>query len=235
MVNLQPQAVHASRHGGGGVTEPSHTVIFQQLVESFGRGKPIEVIDFARVIENNIAFLREYPMGLYYPDFTERLHEMRLEQHAAVDQQAMAEGQQLDDEGYVFIDNSAVIPAAESSEIRLPPLFADLATADYALVWDLLLYLNRPEVTELSRQLAGSMRCGGQLYLINSTHAKISLEPMFCRIQDPSHILFLGCDEEERISPGYSQREITEMMPEFKLIKATLLQNGLQEMLLQKR
>ncbi len=210
----------------------SHTVVFKRLVERLAQEQTTDVMDLARVIETNVEFLLEYDVRLHYPDFTHLLSEIRREQGLDAGASAAAAGQQLDDEGYVFIDGG--MAAQESSEVRLPPLFPELESIDCVLVWDLLEYLNRPEVTELSRKLAASMRRGGLLYLVNSTHAKISMEPMYCTIEDDTHILFKGCDAEEWISPGYSQREIIDMMPEFKVKHATLLQNGLQEMLLQK-
>ena len=238
-MNLKQQSSHSGRRGQAAALSidqmtPSHTVVFKRLIERFPRDRTINMIDLARVIESNIEFFFGYDMRLHYPDFTHLLCEMRSEQRGGVDESALKAGQQLDDDGYVFIDSS-VTAAEEPSEVKLPPLFADLVDADCALVWDLLQYLNRPEVTELSRKLAASMKSGGLLYLVNSTHAKISMEPMFCTVQDESHILFSGCDAEEWISPGYSQREIIEMMPEFHLMHATLLQNGLQEMLLEKK
>lgn len=226
----------SARVGGGaanGASASSHTVVFKRLLERLALEKTTDVIDLARVIETNIEFLLEYNVRLHYPDFTHLLQEMRLEQGVDADASAAQAGQQLDDEGYVFIDDG--IAVEESAEVKLPPLFPELSEVDCVLVWDLLQYLNRPEVTELSRKLADSMRQGGLLYLVNSTHAKISMEPMLCTIEDDSHIRFPGYDAEEWISPGYSQREIIDMMPEFQMKHATLLQNGLQEMLLQKR
>ena len=220
--------------GGGSAqgSAASHTVVFKRLVERLAQEQTCDVIDLARIIETNVAFLLEHDVRLHYPDFTLLLQEMRLEQGVDTDASAAEAGQQLDDEGYVFID--AGVSAEESAEVKLPPLFPELSDVDCVLVWDLLQYLNRPEVTELSRKLAESMRQGGLVYLVNSTHAKISMEPMRCIIEDESHVLFSGCDAEEWISPGYSQREIIDMMPEFKMKHATLLQNGLQEMLLQR-
>lgn len=218
---------------GGSDVSPSHTVVFKRLVESFSQGQTIDVIDLARVIESNIEFFLGYDLRLHYPDFTHLLSEMRREQNSGADESAARAGQQLDDEGYVFIDSGVV--SEESAEVKLPPLFPELHEAECALVWDLVQYLSRAEVTELSRKLATAIRRGGVLYLVNSTHAKIAMEPMFCTVQDESHILFSGCDAEARISPGYSQREIIDLFPEFQLKHATLLQNGLQEMLLQKK
>ncbi len=215
-----------------GVSASSHTVVFKRLMERLVQEQTTDVIDLARIIETNVEFLLEHDVRLHYPDFTHLLQEMRLEQGVDTDASAAQAGQQLDDEGYVFIDGG--VAAEESAEVKLPPLFPELTGVDCVLAWDLLQYLNRPEVTELSRKLAESMRQGGLLYLVNSTHAKISMEPMVCTIEDDSHIRFSGCDAEEWISPGYSQREIIDMMPEFKMKHATLLQNGLQEMLLQR-
>ena len=213
MVRLRQQGSGKPYRGqtvGASVVEnrPSHTVIFKRLVESFSREQRVDVIDLARVIEQNIEFLTQYNMRLHYPDFTHLLNEMRQQQNAETEQ--------------------------ESTEISLPPLFSGLPSADCALAWDLVQYLSPPEVTELSRKLSDSIRRGGLVYLVNSTHARISREPMFCTVQDDAHILFKGCQAEEKSSPGYSQREVLELMPEFQLMHATLLQNGLQEMLLQK-
>lgn len=222
----------ARRPGVAGQAEAmrlsSHTVVFNRLIERMAEAT--DVIDLSRIIKGNVDFLLQQQVRLHYPDFTHRLLEMRAEEGRA---SATHVGQQLNDQGYV--DLAEEIAAEESAEVRLPPLFPDLTEVDCVLAWDLLHYMNRPEVTELSRLLAEEMKRGGVLYLVNSTHAKIAMEPMRCVIEDEAHILFDGCDAGEFISPGYSQREIVDMMPEFQLMHATLLQNGLQEMLLQKR
>lgn len=222
----------SARDSREGAVSVSHTVVFKRLVERLEQEQTTDVIDLARVIETNVEFLLERKLRLHYPDFTNLLREMRQEQGVDADASAAKAEQQLDDEGYVFIDGG--VAAEESAEVKLPVLFPELTEIDCVLVWDLLQYLNRPEVTELSRKLAAAMQRGGLLYLVNSTHAKIAMEPMRCTIEDESHIRFSGCDAEEWISPGYSQREIIDMMPEFKMKHATLLQNGLQEMLLQR-
>ncbi|MBT3348510.1 MAG: hypothetical protein HOM84_06390 [Thiotrichales bacterium] len=196
-------------------TNRSRVAVFQKIISNFSEDRRIDIMDLARPIEKNIEFFLDYNARLHYPDFTYRLLEMREEQREL-------DSDELNDE----------LSSGEGNGIQIPSLLPELIDIDYAFIWDLPQYLTRSELKELALQLGDVIKRGGYLYLINSTQAKIAPEPMHCRIMEDGYIKFDGMGKMERISPLYSQLDIKELMRGFSITSSSLLQNGLQEIML---
>lgn len=106
---------------------------------------------------------------------------------------------------------------------------------DLILVWDLLNYLDREQVTTLGRHLAGLCRRDSLVLALLSTLPTIPELPGRYLMLDPETLRYENSSKRERRSPGYKEPDLEKLMPAFEVETSYLLRSGIQEYVLTTR
>ena len=106
---------------------------------------------------------------------------------------------------------------------------------DLILVWDLLNYLDREQVTTLGRHLAGLCRRDSVVLVLLSTLQTIPELPGRYLMLDPETLRYENASKRERRSPGYKEPDLEKLMPAFEVETSYLLRSGIQEYVLTTR
>jgi len=106
---------------------------------------------------------------------------------------------------------------------------------DLILVWDLLNYLDRDQVTTLGRHLAGLCRRDSVVLALLSTQRTIPELPGRYLMLDPETLRYENASKRERRSPGYKEPDLEKLMPAFEVETSYLLRSGIQEYVLTTR
>jgi len=106
---------------------------------------------------------------------------------------------------------------------------------DLILVWDLLNYLDREQVTTLGRHLAGLCRRDSVVLVLLSTQQTIPELPGRYLMLDPETLRYENASKRERRSPGYKEPDLEKLMPAFEVETSYLLRSGIQEYVLTTR
>ena len=115
----------------------------------------------------------------------------------------------------------------------LPP--TDQRPIDLILIWDLLNYLDREQVTTLGRHLARLCQRDSLLLALLSTQQTIPELPGRYLMLDPETVRYENLSKRERRSPGYKEPDLEKMMPAFEVETSFLLRSGIQEYVLTTR
>lgn len=106
---------------------------------------------------------------------------------------------------------------------------------DLILVWDLLNYLDREQVTTLGRHLSGLCRRDSLVLVLLSTLPTIPELPGRYLMMDPETLRYDNESRRERRSPGYKEPDLEKLMPAFEVETSYLLRSGIQEYVLTTR
>jgi hypothetical protein len=106
---------------------------------------------------------------------------------------------------------------------------------DLILMWDLLHYIERGQVASFVTRLAKSSRPGTLVHMLASGATAIPTLPVRFRIQDSQHLLYEVLSEERLPAPGFTVREVENLMQGFEPVRFFQLRNGLQEFLFRYR
>ncbi len=106
---------------------------------------------------------------------------------------------------------------------------------DLILVWDLLNYLDRQQVSTLGRHLAGLCRRDTLVLALLSTLHTIPELPGRYLMLDPETLRHENDSKRERRSPGYKEPDLERLMPAFEVETSYLLRSGIQEYVLTTR
>ncbi|HEY8521906.1 MAG TPA: hypothetical protein VIN61_17675 [Gammaproteobacteria bacterium] len=106
--------------------------------------------------------------------------------------------------------------------------------ADAVLCWDLLNYLQRPALTAVMEAIAARGRPGMLAHaLIYYAAPRMPMRPaLFVPLPD-RRLVDLAPPVAERAAPRYSPEDLGRCMPRYRVERARLLRNGMQEYLLQ--
>lgn len=115
----------------------------------------------------------------------------------------------------------------------LPP--TQQSPIDLILVWDLLNYLDREQVTTLGRHLAKLCRRDSLVLALLSTQQTIPELPGQYWMLDPETLRYENDSRRQRRSPGYKEPDLEKMMPAFEVETSYLLRSGVQEYVLTTR
>lgn len=112
----------------------------------------------------------------------------------------------------------------------LPP--AQQEPADVILCWDLLNYLDRPEMTALMAELAKRGKPGTLVHALVVYSARtMPVQPNRYAPVDDHSLQLIAKSQETQPAPRYSPEDLDLCTPGFKLERAMLLRNGMQEFL----
>ena len=115
----------------------------------------------------------------------------------------------------------------------LPP--TTQSPIDLIMVWDLLNYLDREQVTTLGRHLAGLCRRDSLVLALLSTQPTIPELPGRYLMLDPETLRYENTSKRERRAPGYKEPDLEKLMPAFEVETSYLLRSGIQEYVLTTR
>lgn len=112
---------------------------------------------------------------------------------------------------------------------------ADEGPIDLVLVWDLLNYLDREQVTTLGQHLARLCRRDTLLFVMLSTLPAVPELPGRYLMLDPETLRCQNESKRERRSSGYKEPDLEKLMPAFEVETSYLLRSGIQEYVLTPR
>lgn len=115
-------------------------------------------------------------------------------------------------------------------EALLPPPQDE--RANVILCWDLLNYVNRPALAALMTAVAERARPGAYAHaLIAYSSSTMSAEPGCFVPLDEQRLVNVARSHGERPAPRYSPEDLGNCMPRYRVERARLLRNGMQEFL----
>jgi hypothetical protein len=166
-------------------------------------------LDLGLAIGANVDFFAQFSCKLYVADLFRAL-ESRPNQETEEDE---------DDE----------------EETLWAPIFEELlpydkgTRFDLILAWDVLNYLDRPQIEGLSNRLSQFCHQGTTLFALVSTLKEIPARPRSYHIVAPGKLLYRTAPQEVRPCPRYKEPDISRRMIGFKVKGTYILRNGIQE------
>ncbi|MEJ2085085.1 MAG: hypothetical protein P8Y44_05315 [Acidobacteriota bacterium] len=112
---------------------------------------------------------------------------------------------------------------------------ADGRSFDLILAWDLLNYLDRPLVTQLSERLEKLCRRESLLFALIANQRQIPDTPIRFLIIDADTLRYESGSRKTRVAPQYKEPDLDRLMPSFEVETSYLLRNGMQEYVLSSR
>jgi hypothetical protein len=105
-------------------------------------------------------------------------------------------------------------------------------SADLVLCWDLLNYLDRPALTTLMACVARRAHRGARVHALMSYAAPdMPALPNHYLPTEDKHLRVVPMTGDRRDSPRYSPEDLSTCMPAYRMERAMLLRNGMQEYL----
>lgn len=106
---------------------------------------------------------------------------------------------------------------------------------DLVLLWDLLNYLDRDQVTTLGRHLAGICSRDSLVFMLISNKPEVPELPGRYLMLDPETLRYENRCKRTRPTPGYKEPDLERLMPAFEVETSFLLRSGVQEYVLTTR
>lgn len=101
---------------------------------------------------------------------------------------------------------------------------------DCILCWDLLNYMNTEQLGELSRRVARRSRSGSSVHaLIQYSGTSMSRSPGRYGLESDGQLSVVPDDSPPTGTPRYSPKALEKAMPELRVERTMLLNNGMQE------
>lgn len=126
-----------------------------------------------------------------------------------------------DDESVQMSDRAEALLPARSDE-----------PVDIVFCWDLLNYLERPALTALMARIAERARHGTLVHsLIVYADSRMPVEPSVYVPGEGDHLISMSVTNEQREAPRYTPDDLSRCMPAYRVERAVLLNNGMQEFL----
>ena len=110
--------------------------------------------------------------------------------------------------------------------------YGDDMRFDVVLAWDLFNYLEPVALQALMSYLSRFCQSGTLLFVLVYTRKEMAKEPINFTIIDQATITLKQASGEQRPCPQYTLGELQKRLPGFKVVRAFLLQNGMQEFVL---
>jgi len=105
------------------------------------------------------------------------------------------------------------------------------ARFDLICCWDILNYLSPAEMLEVSQFLKHFSHENTVLFMLTYIRPEMPDTPSIYKIQGDSCIVYENSSELNIPSPGYSKRQLDQMLPGFKRTRSVLLRSGMEEQL----
>ena len=197
-----------SRPGRPGAHEPEvegvrlRSLALGNLFSELVPGGAYRFLDMGPALGSNIEFLSRWAVSVQVGDFYETF-------------------------------TQAGPPSLERSlDKALAPMTPDSEDRDYhvVLAWDLLNYLDRPQLVRTARHLGAVTRPGGFVFAIVYYAREMPAEPLRYRIAGQDALTY-GRPAATRPAPRYPQAVIEQAFADFRLERAYLLKSGSMEFL----
>jgi len=125
--------------------------------------------------------------------------------------------------------------ASRSAPFRLPDVDALSlpvdSSFDVVLMWDLLHYVERAQLTRFIARLAGLCRKDALVLLLASSTTPITPTPMYFRIEGHDRLYYGVSADPPLPAPHFTPGEVEHRMRGFRPLRLYQLRNGLQEFL----
>lgn len=183
---------------------PFNAPLFQSLVRLVPEDRRWVVLDLGAACPQVISLFGGYRCRLDIADIAADLHTLNE------------------------VEDPAELP--DAAETLLPELHAE--AADVVLCWDTLNYLGRPALSALMARIADRCRSGTRVHaLICYSDPKMPISPGHYVPQEAGGLLNVSQCTEVRDAPRYTPEDLTLCMPGYRIERAMLLGNGMQEFL----
>jgi hypothetical protein len=200
---IQPLIRSSAATSGGG--EPLRAPLFRELVERIPEHSRRVVLDLGPARPETVALFSRFRCRMEIADLASALDNLNAASAAGEDLATAAQ---------------AALPAERSEPV------------DVVLGWDLLNYLDRPALSALMEAIALRCRPGALLhFLLAYAQPRMAALPgRFAPLVD-GRLLHEPLTTEQRPAPRYSPEDLARCLPDFQVVRAMLLQNGMQEFL----
>ncbi|HSH70839.1 MAG TPA: class I SAM-dependent methyltransferase, partial [Deferrisomatales bacterium] len=135
----------------------------------------------------------------------------------------------VDFHGTVTERQQAQEPGVPLDQTLLSDLAADTGPFDVILAWDLLNYLDRPQLARVMARLTHLSRAGTNLLAFMHTQGDIPAHPPAYRILNGKTLSCGSGHPDLRPGPGYSPAELEQLFEGFGGLRAFLLRHGPME------
>ncbi len=186
--------------------------LFTTLVSQLRGDKRAVILDLGAPRAGTIAFCSRFPCRLDIADLAPDIEALNSEQDSA-ELARLAE---------------AVLPEARKE------------SADVVLCWDLLNYLRRPALTALMQRVAARSHTGTLVhFLIVYSNSSMparpgAFSPVFSadsQADEDLRLVNVPATDEECTAPGYTPETLGRCLRGYRMERAMLLSNGMQEFL----
>lgn len=185
-------------------TAPLNAPLFHTLLEPLGDGRRAIVLDLGPARTETLALFGQYRCRMEIADVPAGLDELLADQ--------------------------APEELAAKIEALLPAPGAD--PVDLVLCWDVLNYFERSALSMLMKAIAARGQPGTLVHaLIAYAATEMPARPKRYAAVDEQHLAAVSVTAEMRPSPRYSPEDLGLCMPDYKMVRAMLLRNGMQEFL----
>lgn len=200
---IQP-LIRSSAAASGGV-EPLRAPLFRELVERIPEDSRRVVLDLGPARPETVALFSRFRCRMEIADLATSLGSLN---------EASAAGEGL------AAATQAALPAERNEPV------------DVVLCWDLLNYLDRPALAALMEAIALRCRPGALVhFLLAYAQPRMAACPgRFAPLGD-GRLLHAATTTDQRAAPRYSPEDLDRCLPDFQVVRAMLLQNGMQEFL----
>lgn len=195
---------HATAGSQATQTDKFNAPLFRSLVEKLATRERWVVLDLGAARTQTVELLGKYGCRLDIANVSDGLDALN----------AIEEPERL----------------MEAAEALLPVRNAE--ATDVVLCWDLLNYLKRPALRALMSCIARRTQRDSLIHaLIAYTHAHMPVNPGSYIPDDDNNLLDIADHSDECPAPRYSPEDLTQCLPDFRINRAMLLSNGMQEFL----
>ncbi len=166
------------------------------------------VLDLGPAVGRNVAFLAGFSCKLFIAD----LHQTLFPGAAG-----------------------ALSPTSLASRLARDLPAIEGGPMDAILAWDLINYLEPPEIEALGVELRRYCRTGTTLFTMISTLKEMPGRARSFEIADRDTLIYGDAGGVGRLSPRYKEPDLSRLLPDFKVETTFLLRNGMQEYVLDYR
>jgi len=185
-------------------TAPLNAPLFHTLLERLDDGQRAIVLDLGPARTETLALFGQYRCRMEIADVPAGLDELLADQ----------EPDELD------ARIETLLPAPRKDPV------------DLVLCWDVLNYFERPALKTLMRAIAARGQPGTLIHaLIVYAASEMPARPNRYAAVDEQHLVATPVTGQIRPSPRYTPEDLALCMPDFKMVRAMLLRNGMQEFL----
>lgn len=183
---------------------PLHAPLFHELVEHVENHGRSVILDLGSAHPRTVALFNQFRCRLEIADLAEGIEDLETEDES--------------------LDLSRKIESLFPARRKEP--------TDVILCWDLLNYLRRPVLTSVMEHIADRAQPGALAHaLVAYAAASIPAIPNRYFPSEDHHLMTVRLTDRDRESPRYTHDDITRLMPRYKVKRAMLLKNGMQEFL----